>query len=385
MTQQGEWREVSKSENCPACGKLDWCSITGPVGAVEAAVCMRIESDNARKNGGWLHRIRESVNHQRPVNSESPKPFPTAHEAVAALERKHGRNSQVWKYFNAAGEPEGVVIRWDRGGEKDIRPVSRRRGGWVIGAMQEPRPLYQLIEVEKSPGVFICEGEKAADAIRSLGLTATTSSGGSAAAAKTNWSPLSGKSLILLPDNDSPGEKYSDVVSGILAGLSPRPQLKIVRLPNLPDKGDAADWIAAGGTVAQLETLVSQAESVSMPEPAMRGRKQVQLVDAAQAYINRMRDGQTALIETGISELDYALGGGVEIGEMLIAAARPSHGKSAFALQCTHHWTAAGLPTLIVSEEMSALALGKRTLQFASNVPQEHWQASATELERHLP
>ena len=69
---------------------------------------------------------------------------------------------------------------------------------------------------------------------------------------------------------------------------------------------------------------------------------------------------------------------------MVIAAARPSHGKSAFALQCSHHWTANGLATLIISEEMSAFALGKRTLQFASSVPQEHWATSPADLEKHL-
>jgi KaiC/GvpD/RAD55 family RecA-like ATPase len=108
------------------------------------------------------------------------------------------------------------------------------------------------------------------------------------------------------------------------------------------------------------------------------------LVEATQRYIDRMKDGVETLIETGIPELDYALGGGVELGEMVIAAARPSHGKSAFALQAAHHWTSLGLPTLVVSEEMSALALGKRTLQFITELPQEQWNSSPDQLEREL-
>jgi hypothetical protein len=115
-----------------------------------------------------------------------------------------------------------------------------------------------------------------------------------------------------------------------------------------------------------------------------RQPKHILLSEAAKEYIDRMRHGQTGLIETGIAELDYAIGGGVEFGEMIIAAARPSHGKSAFALQCAHHWTSLGLPTLIVSEEMSPLALGKRTLQFVSDVPMEHWPRSVADLEHDL-
>ena len=113
----------------------------------------------------------------------------------------------------------GVVVRWDKGGEKTIRPVSRVAGGWTIGAMPEPRPLYSLTEIPAAQTVFVCEGEKAADAIRELGLVATTSSGGSAAAAKTDWKPLAGKAVVILPDNDGPGQKYANEVQAILAAL----------------------------------------------------------------------------------------------------------------------------------------------------------------------
>ncbi len=381
-----DWREVSKGEPCPVCEKPDWCSIVGPEGMVEAAVCMRIESANSRPNGGWFHRIRESNDWRPAVNTEhKPRTFATAHDAIASLEKQHGPRSRIWKYF-AAGEPVGVVVRWDHNGEKTIRPVARTPEGWIISAMPSPRPLYQLSDVQSAGLVFVCEGEKAADAIISLGLTATTSAGGSSAAAKTDWSPLAGKSVVILPDNDQPGAKYRDAVFLSLAGLTPQPSVRVVELPNLPATGDAADWLAAGGTREQLESLVAESKAkVEIANPTRKRQPKItMLADAAQAYIDRMRGGETALIETGIPELDYAVGGGVELGEMVIAAARPSHGKSAFSLQCAHHWTAANLPTLVISEEMSTLALGKRTLQFIASEPQEHWKTSSSQLQQDL-
>lgn len=108
------------------------------------------------------------------------------------------------------------------------------------------------------------------------------------------------------------------------------------------------------------------------------------LDNAAAKYLETLRAGKDTIIETGLPDLDYVLGGGVEPGEMVILAARPSHGKSAVALQCIHHWTASGLPALLISEEMSDLALGKRTLQFVSDVPQEHWRTSMTSVEKAL-
>lgn len=110
------------------------------------------------------------------------------------------------------------------------------------------------------------------------------------------------------------------------------------------------------------------------------GVRRTTLQDAALDHLELVLSGSGALIETGIPDLDYALGGGVALGEMVIVAARPSHGKSAIAFQMVHHATANGLPAVIVSEEMSALAIGKRAIQYASEVPVEHWKSSSTDV-----
>ena len=128
-------------------------------------------------------------------------------------------------------------------------------------------------------------------------------------------------------------------------------------------------------------------QSVAVPEyrepqaPAARHEPRVTTLETAtRSYIDSIRGGQTPFVETGIADLDYALGGGLERGELVIFAARPSHGKSAVALQCVHEWTRRGMPSAIISEEMSAIALGKRTLQFISDTPQERWP----DLTQHL-
>lgn len=115
------------------------------------------------------------------------------------------------------------------------------------------------------------------------------------------------------------------------------------------------------------------------PEPPKK-LEETTLAAAAAKYLGRIQSGGTGLIETGLPDLDHAIGGGVEAGEMVVLAARPSHGKSLVGLQCAHNWTAAGMPVIFVTEEMSPIALGKRTLQYASAVPQEHWQSSTRTL-----
>lgn len=121
--------------------------------------------------------------------------------------------------------------------------------------------------------------------------------------------------------------------------------------------------------------------------PAEQAMPEVRKTTLEQASFDRVKLIETRgdnLLDLSLPDLDYALGGGVEPGEMVIIAARPSHGKSAVALQVVHHFTGHGYPALIVSEEMSALALGKRTIQFASDVPKEHWQHSTQQLRRDL-
>jgi archaellum biogenesis ATPase FlaH len=112
------------------------------------------------------------------------------------------------------------------------------------------------------------------------------------------------------------------------------------------------------------------------------------LADAARDYLQTLADGTQDLVELGIADLDVAIGGGVAYGEMVIFAARPSHGKSAIALQIVHNATAKGLPALFVSEEMSALSLGKRSIQYASSSTESTWKMKPSEVaedvERHF-
>lgn len=96
--------------------------------------------------------------------------------------------------------------------------------------MPEPRPLYRLSEVSQSDVVFVVEGEKAADAGCSIGLNVTTSSGGSNAAEKSDWSPLAGKNVVIIPDNDKPGRKYAETVAGIVTQLEPPATVRILDL-----------------------------------------------------------------------------------------------------------------------------------------------------------
>lgn len=164
----------------------------------------------------------------------------------------NGKNLRfAWEYRDTMGSTLGYVARYDDGLKKDVIPYFKRINGhgWEAGSAQDPRPLFGLdvlAKAESERSVFVVEGEKAAAALQSLGLVAVTSQGGSKAAEKSDWTPLSGRERVyLLPDNDRPGEAYIKCVAAILASLDKPPALSVVRLPGLPEAGDVVDWIAA--------------------------------------------------------------------------------------------------------------------------------------------
>jgi KaiC/GvpD/RAD55 family RecA-like ATPase len=128
--------------------------------------------------------------------------------------------------------------------------------------------------------------------------------------------------------------------------------------------------------------------AVAKEESDIAGLRITTMRDATAAYMSMLASGKEALVDTGIPEIDYAIGGGIAMGEMVVVAARPSHGKSAVALQMAHSMSLDGLPVAIVSEEMSALALGKRAIQFLTDTPEEHWKTNSdtvnADIERHF-
>ena len=188
-------------------------------------------SENGRKKGFRRHASTE----------KAPRLFDSPAAAIQELEARHGPASASWEYLDAAGQTVMITLRFERPDGKTFRPVSRHGAHWVIGSVRGLRPLYRLGELADAGVVYVTEGEKAADAARSVGLTATTSSGGCESENQTDWHPLAGKTVNILADNDAPGEKYARDVASILLSLACT--VKVVKLPDLPEKGDCHDFV----------------------------------------------------------------------------------------------------------------------------------------------
>jgi putative DNA primase/helicase len=153
-------------------------------------------------------------------------PPANAESGPLAAARLYGRKPDgVWRYATKDDETAFYAARWNESDDKKtFRPVSWCDGdGWQFAAWPDHRPLYQLPALAEKPNtsVVLCEGEKATDAAAAIfpNSIITTSSGGAGAAAKTDWTPLAGRPVLIWPDHDAAGEAYAREVAAILAVL----------------------------------------------------------------------------------------------------------------------------------------------------------------------
>lgn len=196
------------------------------------------------------------------------KAYATAGEAQKAYERTLGKPTRWWTYRDPETLDEvGRVIRWDRpDGKKDIRPISRHADGWRLEHMAEPRPIFHVEFLEDADRAYVVEGEKCCDAMSlegGLGLSSTTSSGGSSAAGKTDWSPLAGREVVILPDADDAGRRYATDVAAILHELDPPATVRVVELDGLEPGGDVADLVKGCSNADELKALREKIERLA--------------------------------------------------------------------------------------------------------------------------
>jgi len=164
-----------------------------------------------------------------------------------------------YDYHDAEGRVSFVVCRWNTpgrsdGGTKEIRPIRPHDGGWIAKGLDGNRPLYRLPVVAHADAnpLFIVEGEKAANELERIGVPCTTSAGGAKAAAETDWTPVAGKEVVILPDNDSSGDTYAAKVTAIIRHQAPTAKVRICLLSDdweeIQKKDDVYDWIQAHST-----------------------------------------------------------------------------------------------------------------------------------------
>ena len=141
------------------------------------------------------------------------------------------------------------------------------KGGYVNGRGGIAPVLYRLPDlsaVPKGTFIFVVEGEKDADRLAREGLVATTNPQGAGKWGHVDATPLHGRDVVILPDNDRQGRRHAEKVAKSLYGKAA--SVRIVKLDGLPEQGDVSDWLDAGHDV---EDLVERAAKTPLWTPSV--------------------------------------------------------------------------------------------------------------------
>ena len=185
----------------------------------------------------------------------------------SSRKKKKRKIVNTYDYKDKEGNLLYQVVRFKPKTFRQRRPAGPNNWNWGLGDVE--RILYNLpaiLEAAKNNElIFLVEGEKDADNLIKMGLTATTAAMG-AGNWKANYTKsLIGADVIIIPDQDGPGIEYSNKVAVNLNNYGV--EANILELPGLEEKEDVTDWLDKGNTKNDLLKLVKDLKLKDWEEP----------------------------------------------------------------------------------------------------------------------
>lgn len=206
---------------------------------------------------------------------DKPKKIPCTTDEfpsmIADFGNWKGKPTEYYIYTNENNNPVSIVGRYypNNSTDKKILPWVYTDKGWIKGAQDHPRYLYNLTDLLKYPDkkVLIVEGErKANDAINTFkSATVTTWQGGSAAVKYTDFSPLFGRKVVIWPDNDAAGlQAYEELLKILIPKC---PSIELILDKSKPQSYDFSDALKEYGTQGLSSFISENKMTIKFPPP----------------------------------------------------------------------------------------------------------------------
>ena len=193
--------------------------------------------------------------------------------------------------------------------------------------------------------IVVVEGEKKVHALAEIGIPSTTCVGGASGVKMADWSPLSGRRIVIWRDHDEPGQQHARAVEAAI----PKPAWVVhVEIPaDKPPKWDAAD-----ATPEERRALVDQAIARA-PQPP-------KVFDPDEWDMTRY---------TGTPEpVRQLVAGTLPLGKAGLVAAMGDTGKSMMLLDLAMTIATCSPADLAPGNSNPPMAFGGRVLEFGTAV-----------------
>jgi replicative DNA helicase len=273
----------------------------------------------------------------------------------------------IYDYTDESGKILYQVLRYPTTPKQFKQRRPDGAGGWIWGLGETRRVPYRLEKLGNAGFIGIAEGEKCVLALERIGMTATCNSGGAGKFLPEFSVHFAGKHVAIFHDNDEPGRDHALKVAAILTPVAK--SLKIIEIPDLPDKGDIADFIGKGGTIDQIRELYRKAQQwtpeweFSRPisnENDRYVRTMEMDIESAGGAEKFWDLSKLCGLETPWERLSWALGGGLRPGEVYVIGGNQGSGKTSLALQFAIAAMRRNEGVLMFSMEMNSVDVYQR-------------------------
>lgn len=276
----GHWIRVTRQKRCPCCESDSWCAIAEDG---SAAICMRRTSDYPTRNGGFLHRLRDSRDRQsRPVRRMRAADVTrcdfgalsaryekaTTDGSVADLAARLGVTADSLRRLHVGRMPLGdwtFPMRSATGAIIGLR--TRQADGQKKAVTGSRSGLFYPIDLSADGTLYITEGPTDCAALLSVGLAAIgrpDCTGGVAHLLQL----ARGRGVVIVADRDEPGIRGAGQLAGELRRVCP--DVTIILPPQNCE--DARAWIGAGATRIDIERTQNEGptrSATNVPRRAM--------------------------------------------------------------------------------------------------------------------
>lgn len=182
------------------------------------------------------------------------------------------------EYFYAGGQLKKIKYRRSDGSKYCTWLHKETDGSWAKGRNNIAPGLYMSQE-DLPQAIFLVEGEKDVESIKAMGLPAVSLPDGS----QSKWEPsyeavFTGKRVLILPDNDEPGQKYAQMCAANIHGKAEKVWVLDLKdaWPEIPPKGDVTDMIVQFGPNTAF-SKIAELDKVKAPwePPAAEPKKPI--------------------------------------------------------------------------------------------------------------
>jgi hypothetical protein len=275
------WKRYTRQNPCPFCSHPDWCEYSAD-GAF--AICMRnqVGAIKETKNGGYLHRLKDSPYTGCRVLRIAPRTPPSARfEAIARHCYDALQDDARAVLADELGLSYVSLVRLRTGWSKEYNAYTfpmRNAAGGITGIRLRRPDGYKLSVTGGKSGIFIptdtpwsgrlliTEGPTDCAAMTDLGFTCI---------GRPDCQSCVGlvfelvrqrryQDVVVVGDGDAPGQRGAEALASTLRAVCGH--VRIIFPP--PGTKDARQWVNCGGTHEDVEAVIESAHLITMPVKA---------------------------------------------------------------------------------------------------------------------